>query len=142
MANQIRVFLDTNILVYQFDHSAPAKQKRAMELVGRSIREESAVISSQVVQEFMNVALNKFKRSLSTAELDAVMTDFLKPLCAHFPTPDFYDRALKLYAANGTSFYDALIVQAALDLNCKLLYSEDLQDGRQIDSLTIKNPFI
>src|SRR5580704_6431044 len=103
MAAKTRIFLDTNVLVYQFDRSDPAKQKRAEELIGQSIQEGTAVISSQVVQEFINIALNKFDTRLSTAELEAVLTDLLKPLCAHFPTLDYYERALKLYTVNSTS---------------------------------------
>jgi predicted nucleic acid-binding protein len=141
MATKARVFLDTNILVYQFDYSAPIKQRRAEKLVGQSILEETAVISSQVVQEFMNVALKKFSTPLSVEDLESVMA-ILRPLCAHVPTFDFYERALKLYALNSISFYGALIIQAAMDLRCSLLYSEDLQEGRQFESLTIKNPFI
>jgi predicted nucleic acid-binding protein len=140
MATKTKVFLDTNVLVYQFDRSDSFKQQRAEEIVGQSILEETAVISSQVVQEFMNVALTKFSTPLPLEDLESVMT-VLKPLCTHVPTFDFYERTLKLYKSNSTSFYDALIIQAAIDLGCSLLYSEDLQDGRQFGKLTIKNPF-
>lgn len=142
MATKAKVFFDTNILVYQFDRTSPAKQKRAQQLIGQHILEENAVISSQVVQEFMNVALNKFKTKLSAEDVDVVMTELLKPLCVHFPTFDFYERASKLYVSNSVSFYDALVIQAALDLDCTLLYSEDLQNGRRFGSLTVKNPFL
>jgi predicted nucleic acid-binding protein len=70
------------------------------------------------------------------------MKNLLAPLCAHTPTIDFYDRAFKIHASNSISFYDALIVQAALDLKCKKLYSEDLQAGQKFDSLVITNPFV
>jgi predicted nucleic acid-binding protein len=141
MTTKTKVFLDTNILVYQFDRSDPSKQQRAEELVGQSILDETGVVSSQVVQEFMNVALRKFKTPLSSEDLESVMA-ILKPLCTHVPNFDFYERALKLYKSNSTSFYDALILQAAIDLNCSVLYSEDLQDGRQFGKLIIRNPFV
>jgi predicted nucleic acid-binding protein len=142
MATKTRVFLDTNILVYQFDRSAPAKQRRAEEIIKQCITEENAVISSQVVQEFMNVALKKFAAPLSVEDLEAVTSSILEPFCAHFPTFEFYERTLKLFASNSISFYDALIIQAAIDLDCNLLYSEDLQDGRKFGVLRIKNPFV
>lgn len=141
MATKTKIFLDTNILVYQFDRSAPIKQRRAEEIIKQCILEESAVISSQVVQEFMNVSLKKFETPLSAEDLGAVLDNILEPFCAHFPTFEFYKRTLKLHALNSISFYDALIIQAAIDLDCKLLYSEDLQDGRQFGPLTLKNPF-
>jgi predicted nucleic acid-binding protein len=130
------------VLVYLFDRTAPAKQKRAERLIERYILESRAVISSQVVQEFMNVSLKKFATKLSAAELESVMADLLKPLCAHTPSFDFYERTLTLYSSASLGFYDAMILQAALDLGCKTLYSEDLQAGQQFGALTIKNPFV
>jgi predicted nucleic acid-binding protein len=142
MASKDKVFFDTNILVYQFDKSAPIKQHRAIEVIEKHIGNKSALISSQVVQEFMNAALNKFDTKLSVAQLELVMDSLLKPLCHHFPVFDYYKRALRLYSSNSLDFYDALIVQAALDLDCKILFSEDLQDGQKFYGLTVKNPFI
>ena len=136
-----KVFLDTNILVYQFDHTHPAKQKMAQQLVAEALLGERAVISSQVIQEFMNVAVGKFSTKLSSDELRLVMANVLQPLWAHVPSYEFYERALGLQTANSLSFYDALIVQAAIDLGCTLLYSEDLQAGQQFGSLVIQNPF-
>lgn len=134
-------FFDTNILVYQFDQSDLAKQKLSQELFTKSIRAEKAIISTQVVQEFMNVALNKFSSKLTQDQLEEFMAQTLKHLCRHSPDFSYYARALDLYKLNSLSFYDALIVQAALDLKCKTLYSEDLQDGQKFGQLTIINPF-
>lgn len=135
------VFLDTNILVYQFDRTNHGKRERAIELIKSHLTDGSAVISTQVVQEFMNVALGKFAKKISGSQLQLLMDELLKPLCAHFPTFDFYERSLRLFASDSLSLYDALIVQAALDLRCSTLYTEDLQDGRKIRSLEIRNPF-
>ena len=136
------VFFDTNVLVYQFDKSAPKKQKQAIELIERYGFDGKAIISTQVAQEFMNVALKGFAIKLTSTELELVIDDLLKPLCAHSPNFDFYKRALKLRASYDINFYDALIVQAALDCSCVKLYSEDMQDGQQFDSLSIINPFV
>jgi predicted nucleic acid-binding protein len=136
-----RVFFDTNILVYQFDKTAPEKQKRAVELIEQYGFDGSAMISTQVAQEFMNVALKRFAIKLSPTELEQVIDDLLKPLCVHSPNFEFYKRALKLCSSNNMNFYDSLIVQAALDSGCVKLYSEDMQDGQRFSSLTIINPF-
>ncbi|HEY1646079.1 MAG TPA: PIN domain-containing protein [Candidatus Saccharimonadales bacterium] len=136
-----KTFLDTNVLVYQFDRAAIDKQKKAVTLIEKCLKDDSAVISTQVVQEFINVAVKKFDTQLPTREVDVVVTNLLKPLCAHYPTLDFYKRALSLYSAHSLSFYDALIIQAAIDLGCDIVYSEDLQDGQQFGNLTIINPF-
>jgi predicted nucleic acid-binding protein len=141
MASSDKVFFDTNVMVYQFDRTAPAKQKRAESLIEQCIREERAVISSQVVQEFMNMALKKFDSKFLVLDLKAVMAEILGPLCRHVPNFDFYQRTLDLFQANSLNFHDALIIQAAIELGCKTLYSEDLQDGQQFGTLVVKNPF-
>ena|ERR1700691_1578816 len=141
MSAKKKSFLDTNILVYQFDDASPEKKSRSMELIEKLFLEDSAVISSQVVQEFMNVALNKFPHQLPADEVKNVIRDLLKPLCLHFPNFEFYERAISLYTTKNLSYYDALIVQAAIDLNCATLYTEDLQAGQQFGTLTVVNPF-
>ena len=142
MTKKDRIFFDTNIFVYQFDKTEQVKQRQAIEIIERYGFNGQAVISTQVVQEFMNVALKKFAVKLSPNELEQVMNDLLKPLCAHAPTFDFYERTLRIHASNSISFYDALVVQAALDLECNKLYSEDLQNGQQFGGLIVINPFI
>ena len=134
-------FLDTNILVYQFDRDNKIKQKKSQVLIEQLLKNNQAVISSQVMQEFVNVSLKKFKTTILPEELEMFMTDILKPLCQHFPSYDFYKRAIKLFRAYSLNYYDALILQAAIDLGCQTLYSEDLQDGQKFGGLTIVNPF-
>jgi predicted nucleic acid-binding protein len=58
-----------------------------------------------------------------------------------FPSAELYDHALQLRAETGYSFYDSLIVAAALEAGCKTVYSEDLQHNRKLHGLEIKNPF-
>ena len=65
----------------------------------------------------------------------------LSPLCEAFPTIALYREALDLHANLGYSFYDALIIAAALEAGCSTLYSEDLQDGQTVRDLKIVNPF-
>lgn len=136
-----KVFLDTNILVYQFDRRHKDKQQAAETLIAACLKDENAVISSQVMQEFMNVALKKFGTQIPAHELKIVMQELLYPLWAHTPSPDFYERALALYQAHSLSFYDALIIQAAIDLGCDTLYSEDLQAGATYGEVKVINPF-
>ena len=57
------------------------------------------------------------------------------------PTPELYRSGLQVQARYGFSFYDSLIVAAALEAGCATLYSEDMQHGQQIQGLTIRNPF-
>ncbi len=66
----------------------------------------------------------------------------LGPLCEVYPSMDFYKQALILKHDIGCSIYDSLIIQAAVQEQCSILYSEDLQHGRIISGVKIQNPFI
>ena len=135
-------FLDTNVFVYSFDEASPGKQATARRLIRDALRTERGVISTQVVQEFLNVAARKFQRPLTLSESREYLRVVLVPLCRHFPSPEFYDRALLLREETGFSFYDALVVAAALESGCSTLLSEDLQHGQTIRGLTVRNPFL
>ena len=134
-------FLDTNVFVYTFDRQEPDKQARARRLVERALGTGDGVVSSQVVQEFLNVALRKFERPLSEEQALRYLREVLDPLCFVFPSISLYETTVSLYRRWRFSFYDSLIVAAALESKCNVLYSEDFQDGQEIESLTIVNPF-
>lgn len=137
-----RYFLDTNILVYCFDRNDRTKQKRAEEMVGEALEDQRGLISSQVVQEFLNVATRKFASPMNYQEARVYLDTVLLPLCEVFPSVALYQQALSLLNETRFSFYDCLIISAALEANCTTLYSEDLQDGQKVRGLTIRNPFL
>ena len=134
-------FLDTNVFVYSFDPDNAAKQLVARQLILEGLRTQRGVISTQVVQEFLNVATRKFARPLSVTESREYLRTVMSPLCRHVPSTDFYDRALLLREEGGYSLYDTLIVAAAVESRCSTLLSEDLQHGRMIRDVRIVNPF-
>jgi predicted nucleic acid-binding protein len=136
-----RFFLDTNVLVYTFDAGAPRKREVARDLVRRALAEQSGVISTQVIQEFLRVACEKFAQPMTASECIAFLDGVLVPLCDVVVGPDLHRNALRLREDTGYGFYDALIVSAALSAGCATLYSEDLQDRRAVGSLRIRNPF-
>lgn len=135
-------FLDTNVLVYSFDESSPAKQQTARHLIKTALQTQLGVISTQVAQEFLNVALRRFTPPLSTLEARSYLNQVLVPLCLHFPSAVYLEHALVVQAETGFSWYDSLIVAAALELGCTTLFSEDLQHKRVIRNLQIVNPFL
>ncbi|MGI9027867.1 MAG: PIN domain-containing protein [Candidatus Saccharimonadales bacterium] len=135
------VFLDTNIIVYAYDRHDKRKHERAKKLIFEELSDQKMVISSQVVGEFCNVMLTKKGVIIEDNDLQTVLQDVLQAKLAHLPSIEFYERAAQLFANASISFYDALIVQAALDLNCDVLYSADLQDGQKFGKLQIVNPF-
>ncbi len=136
-----KFFLDTNILVYTFDQKAKNKREIARKLVTQALSSASCAISYQVLQEFLNVATRKFKRPLSAVDAETFLTQALAPLCEIYPSTELYLSALLISTETGYSFYDSLIIAAAIEANCSILYTDDLQDNQRISNLQIINPF-
>ena len=91
-----KFFLDTNIVVYTFDVKAPKKKRRAQELLEQALRTREGVVSTQVVQEFLNVATSKFSVPLRLSDAQQYLQDVLSPLCSVFPSINLYRHALAL----------------------------------------------
>ncbi|MFZ4663953.1 MAG: PIN domain-containing protein [Caldilineaceae bacterium] len=134
-------FLDTNILVYSFDKTTVRKQTIARQLIRHGLQTQRGVISTQVMQEFLNLAIRKFVPPLPLPETREYLKNTLMPLCQHFPSIAFYEQALVIQVETGYSWYDALVITAAIEVNCTTLLSEDLHHGQIIRGLTILNPF-
>ena len=134
-------FFDSNILVYAFDQRDPRRSAIAQDLLARAQREHSAVISAQVVQETLNVLMRRLTPPMSAANARKVLDHILVPLWRIHPSAALYARGLGLQERYGFSFYDSLIVAAALEGGCTRLLSEDMQHGQQIEGLRIENPF-
>ena len=138
----MKAFIDTNVFVYAQDNSDEIKTKMSQELIAKLFLEKQGFISTQVIQEFCNVFLKKSEKPLQPNDVAEIIDDLLVPLLAHTPDSSFYKRAINTYSRYALSFYDALIVQAAIDLKCELLYSEDMQNGTRYNGVTVVNPFI
>jgi predicted nucleic acid-binding protein len=134
-------FLDTNIFVYSFDRSQPRKQKRAQALIVEAIESEQSAISTQVIQEFLNVALGKFAGLMTSRDAMTYLDRILWPLCKIHPNAGLYAGAASIKEETGWTFYDALIVSAAVAARCQLLFTEDLQAERLVRGVEIRNPF-
>ena len=137
-----RFFLDTNIFVYSFDPGAPEKAVIAEKLVRRARTSGRGVVSYQVAQEFVNVALRRFAAVMTTEELERYSLRVLFPLLQIHSSPHLFLQALHLQSRSRLSWYDSLIVAAALQSACKILFSEDLQHGQRFGDLVVENPFI
>jgi len=136
-----RFFLDTNLFVYTFDGTAPAKAKKAAQLIRRAADTGEGIISYQVVQEFFNVAFRRFAQPMSAAEAEQYLITVLRPILAVHSSPAIYFAALRITEKHRISWYDSLIVAAAMEGQCEKLYSEDFQHGRNIEGVRIENPF-
>jgi predicted nucleic acid-binding protein len=136
-----KFFLDTNIFVYSLDVAVPAKAGRAAELIREGIETRNGIVSYQVVQEFFSVAFKRFVRPMSPFAAEEFLGTVFRPLLAVHSSPSLFVSALQLYQQHHLSWYDSLIVAAAQEAECELLYSEDLQHGRRLQGLRIENPF-
>jgi predicted nucleic acid-binding protein len=137
-----KCFLDTNIIVYAFGQSFPEKARIAQRLVTDGAADKQAIISYQVVQEFINVALRGFRLTIPTADLESFVLTALFPMMAISSSPSLVLEALRLQGGNQLAWYDSLIVAAAIQGGCEILYSEDLQHGRRFGDLVVQNPFL
>jgi predicted nucleic acid-binding protein len=136
-----RFFLDTNIFVYACDRTTPAKARRAEALIIEAIGTGKGLISFQVVQEFMNLALRRFPKPMNAGEAGHYWMTVLNPLLSVHSSSTLYSEALRTYAHYRISWFDALIVAAAVQADCAVLYSEDFQDGQTFGQTRVKNPF-
>jgi len=137
-----RFFLDTNIFAYTFDTKAPAKAKRAARLIRQAADTGEGIVSYQVVQEFFNVAFRRFSQPMNVAEAEQYLITVFRPMLAIHSSPALYVEALRVTGKYRLPWYDSLIVAAALQAECGILYSEDFQHGRELEGLRIENPFV
>lgn len=127
-------FADTNIAVYALDVDAPKRDKAL------AVMQTDPLISTQVVNEFLNVL--RVKRKMERADAHE-LTRALMQGCDVVPvTQDTIESALQIGERYQVNHWDALIVASALLADCDTLYSEDMQDGQVFEGrLTVKNPF-
>ncbi len=132
-------FLDTNVFVYLFDKADAAKRRQAEMLVNESLSRGTGCISFQVVQETVNALTGKF--GVSADRVRRLLDYVLVPLWQINATTSLYQSAISLRSQYSFSFYDSLIVAAALEAGGTRLYSEALQHRQRIQRMTIINPF-
>ena len=137
----MRTFFDTNILIYLFDEDVPEKKNLAQELFERETDAGRALLSTQVLQEFYVAVTRKLAYPLSPEVAENVVRNF-----AELPLIQI-DATLVLTAIGksrslGFSFWDALIIAAALSGGAECLFTEDLQNRQIVDGMRIENPFL
>ena len=134
-----RSFFDTNVLVYAWSETGTTKGEIARLLIKEQVRENSAVISIQVLQEFYSVVTTKMncdkllakEAMLGFARIPLVQVDLV-----------LLQRAIDISILSRLSFWDALIIAAAECAKCSVLYSEDLNAGQMIRHIRVVNPFM
>ena len=137
-----KFFLDTNIIVYAFDQKESKKAQIAQTLIKQGAEENQAIISYQVIEEFINVVLRGFRISITLTDLESFVFSALFPMAQISWSPALTIDALRVHGAYRIGWYDSLIVAAAQQGDCELLYSEDLQHGQRFGRVTVQNPFL
>ena len=132
-----RIFLDTNILIYVYSDTEKNKQNIARKLIS----DHKSYVSTQVLQELTNILTKKF--NVSWIEVQNTLKESRQNNLLHINTLDTIIDACTIAKKYKFSFYDCLIIAAAIQCNCKMLYSEDMQHGQIIESqIKIVNPFL
>lgn len=134
-----RVFLDTNILIYEDDADAGAKRNRAQQIIEAALNNGNGVLSTQVLQEYFVVATKKLGLPADVAQQKV---EILATLNVIVVDVERIVEAIKLHRLYGLSCWDCLILHCAKAAGCQRLLSEDLQHGRSIEGVAIENPFI
>ena len=129
-----KYFLDTNILIYSIGNIIP-KKKISVDLIGKN-----AVISTQIITESANVMYRKLNCGYS--EIRSVTDRFAKEMNLDIITHQTVRTAFDIAEKYGYSYYDSQVIASALESDCAILYSEDLQHNQIIETcIRIINPF-
>lgn len=132
-------FVDTNILIYAHDPSAGAKHVRARDLLRELWQSGSGCLSVQVLQEFYVNITSKVAKPLALDAASQIVAD-LSAWRVHCPgVQDILD-AIQLQGRYQLSFWDAMVVDSAIWLGCRTIWSEDLNPGQMYDTVTVLNP--
>jgi predicted nucleic acid-binding protein len=133
-----RSFFDTNVLVYADDKAAPAKQRRALDLVAEHRRAGTGVVSLQVLQEYFVTITRKLRVD---PRVGRRKVELLAEFDVAAPAVADILAAIDLHRLHGFSFWDALVLRTAKQAGCTVLLSEDLQETREVEGMQVVNPF-
>jgi len=136
-----RCFLDTNIFIYSIDRRDPAKEQKALNLIRDCLSSKKGAISFQVVQEFFN-ARKRLLAPMSLESSQLYLERVFRPMLRVHSSTTLYADALQFQSRYQLSWYDSLIVCGALQAECSILYSEDMQHNQQFGKLGVVNPFL
>lgn len=133
-----KVFIDSNILIYSYSDLFPDKQTKARKLINDV---DNVFISTQVLNEFVSAFVKKLKAEWP--DIMKSLDEITENYNVFINTPDTVKEGCKIAQKHHFSFYDSLIISAALECGCNILSSEDLHHGQLIENkLKIVNPFV
>lgn len=133
------VFVDTNILVYAFSTGSDPRHAAARERLSELMRTRNGRVSVQVLQELANTLLTKVEPPRSSEDVAEIVRSF-GAWTPHRPSALDIAAAVEIRERFRISFWDAMILRSAAELECPLVWSEDFQAGRAYGSTTVENP--
>lgn len=136
----VRTFVDTNVFGYLFQADEPEKQALAREISQSDQVTRELVVSTQVLQELYVTVTRKLANPLGPDEA-ATATRTIGGYTVVRIDPAMVYRAIELSQRHVVSFWDALILRAAIESGCEVVLTEDLQDGWQVEGVRVENPF-
>ena len=139
MKDTNKVFFDTNVLIYVVDDRNPEKQKIAVDIITKSLNNENGIISTQSLQEFYSATTRK--QLCTSSQAKEYARNFSESFNVHQVDLEIIFKAIDISIKNKISFWDSLIVSAAEESGCVIVYSEDLNDGQIINGVRVVNPF-
>lgn len=134
-----KCFLDTNLLVYLYDENEIEKQKSVITFLKSLRKKQQAVLSVQTLGEFFNVTTKKLKISKEQSMFFCNEIRHMYPVYEISTENVFH--AMQISKTTNFSYWDSLIIAMAIDTDCSVLYSEDLNPGQQVEGVRIINPF-
>ena len=132
-------FVDTNVLVYAHDGGAGKKHERSVQLLSRLFDSGAGALSIQVLTEFYAAATKKLL--MTSQEAEEVLVD-LGGWIIHRPGHADLVSAARLQRRYKIAWWDALVVNSAIELGSSVLWSEDLANGQRYWAVTVRNPFL
>lgn len=133
-----KYFIDTDIIVYANDKRDKAKQQKAIGLITQMMKQGNGTISTQVIQEYADAALNKLNQAQDVVLRQIKLLESLEVVNQ---TSEQIRRAIEIMHAYKINFWDACIISNAEYSNCSVIYSEDLNTGQFYSGILIQNPF-
>lgn len=133
-------FIDTNVLIYAHDFSAGLKHIHASQLIEKLWENHRGCLSIQVMQEFYTNITRKVSKPLS-GDIAAQHIEDLGSWRVHIAAVQDVLGAIKIQKRYQISFWDAMIVRSAAQLNCEIIWSEDLNQGQMYEGIQVVNPF-
>lgn len=133
-----KVFIDSNIIIYANDARDTGKQALAIERIAELMRNNTGVISTQVLQEYAVVAIGKLHQNSDVVQRQLLLLESFEIVRT---TPALIRRAVELQHAYKINFWDAAILSTAEHARCSILLSEDLNPGQLYATVKVENPF-